>query len=125
MVVDEEAEVVDEVPDIVADMVAAIEVDKMADMVADMEVDHATDKVADMVVDEVAVEVVSTEIQISQFLPKFHNFDQISQFLLNFTILQFSERVGHGGWLIGTKLRPEACASSKLCKFIGFRYMAV
>ena len=36
--------------------------------------------------------------------------------------IQFGERVGHGGWLIGSKLfRPEpylACASSKLCEFI-------
>ena len=36
--------------------------------------------------------------------------------------IQFGERVGHGGWLIGPKLfRPEAypaCASSKLCEFI-------
>ena len=36
--------------------------------------------------------------------------------------IQFGERVGHGGWLIGPKLfRPKAyasCASSKLCKFI-------
>ena len=80
MVVDEEAEVVDEVPDIVADMVAAIEVDKMADMVADMEVDHATDKVADMVVDEVAVEVVQQKF-------KFHSFYQNFTISQNFTIL--------------------------------------
>ena len=36
--------------------------------------------------------------------------------------IQFGERVGHGGWLIGPKLfRPEAyltCVSSKLCEFI-------
>ena len=35
--------------------------------------------------------------------------------------IQFGERVGHGGWLIGPKLlRPEAypaCAFSKLCEF--------
>ena len=37
--------------------------------------------------------------------------------------IQFGERVGHGGWLIGSKLfRPEpyppTCVSSKLCEFI-------
>ena len=36
--------------------------------------------------------------------------------------IQFGERVGHGGWLIGLKLfRPEAystCMSSKLSDFI-------
>ena len=36
--------------------------------------------------------------------------------------IQFGERVGHGGWLIGLKLfRTEAyppCVSSKLCEFI-------
>ena len=35
--------------------------------------------------------------------------------------IQFGERVGHGGWLIGPKLfQPEAnpaCASSRLCEF--------
>ena len=37
-------------------------------------------------------------------------------------MLQFGERVGHGGGLIGTKLvwpkAHPACAFSKLCKFI-------
>ena len=36
--------------------------------------------------------------------------------------IQFGERVGHGGWLIGPKLFQSkaypACASSKLCEFI-------
>ena len=32
---------------------------------------------------------------------------------------QFGERVGHGGWLIGSKLfLPEACAVFELCEFI-------
>ena len=38
--------------------------------------------------------------------------------------IQFCERVGHGGWLIGPKLfRPEAylaCASSKFSEFIEY-----
>ena len=41
--------------------------------------------------------------------------------------IQFGERVGHGGWLIGPKLfRPEAypvCASSRLCDFASRRYL--
>ena len=50
------------------------------DMVADMEVDKVADKVADMVVD----------ININMEM-------------------QFGEKVGHGGWLIGPKLsRPKA-----------------
>ena len=33
--------------------------------------------------------------------------------------IQFGERVGHGGWLIGSKLfLPEACAVFELCEFI-------
>ena len=36
--------------------------------------------------------------------------------------IQFGERVGHGGWLIGPKLfdpkQYPACASSKFCEFI-------
>ena len=63
------------------------------DMVADMEID----KVAEIEVDMVADIDIDMEIQ-------------------------FGERFGHRGWLIGPKLfRPKAyasCASSKLCKFI-------
>ena len=43
--------------------------------------------------------------------------------------IQFGERFGHGGWLIGPKLfRPEAypaCASSKLCEFIIFDFSSL
>ena len=44
--------------------------------------------------------------------------------------IQFGERVGHEGWLIGPKLfDPEAylaCASSKLCEFIRvYNYMGI
>ena len=58
--------------------------------------------VADMEVDKVADMVADIDINIE---------------------IQFGERVGHGGWLIGPKLfRPKplypACASSKLCDFI-------
>ena len=39
--------------------------------------------------------------------------------------IQFGERVGHMGWLIGPKLfdpkQYPACVSSKLCEFIGIR----
>ena len=59
----------------------------MADMVADMEVDMMVDMVTNMEVDTI--------------LTRFHNFDQISHFRPNFTMLQFGERVDHGGWLMG------------------------
>ena len=59
------------------------------------------DMVADMEVDKVADMVADSDINME---------------------IQFGERVGHGGWLIGPKLfRPEAyptCASFKLCEFI-------
>ena len=62
------------------------------DMVADMEVD----KVADMEVDMVS------DIKIDL------NIDIKIDIHINMEI-QFGERVGHGGWLIGPKLfRPEA-----------------
>ena len=33
--------------------------------------------------------------------------------------IQFGERVGHGGWLIGPKLfRPEAYPAPKVCEII-------
>ena len=81
----------------VADMVADMEVD----MVADMEVDKVADMMADMVAD---IEV-----------------DMVADIDINMEI-QFGERDGPGGWLIGPKLFwPEAypaCASSKLCESI-------
>ena len=36
--------------------------------------------------------------------------------------IQFGERVGHGGWLIGPKLFDPACASSQLCEFFSFYF---
>ena len=75
------------------------------DMVSDMEVD----KVADIEVDIVA------DMEV----------DMVSDIKIDIHInmeIQFGERVGHGGWLIGPKLfRPEAyptCVSSQLCEFI-------
>ena len=71
----------------------------MTNMVADMEVDKVADKVADIVAEN--KEKIDIDIN---------------------TEIQFGERFGHGGWLIGPKLfRPLAyltCVSSKLCKFI-------
>ena len=65
-----------------------------------MEVDKVTDRVADMVAEN-KKNVISIKLEI-----------------------QFGERDGHGGWLIGSKLfQPKAypaCASSKLCEFIVF-----
>ena len=69
-------------------------------MVADIEVDKAADMVANMVSDNKKIDI---DIDINMEI-------------------QFGERVGHGGWLIGPKLfRPEAyltCVSSKLCAFM-------
>ena len=63
--------------DKVADMVADMVVDKVADMVADVVADMKRDKVADIVAD----------LEMNKFV-----------------MLQFGERVGHGDWLIWTKL---------------------
>ena len=65
------------------------------DMVAGMEMDKVDDMVADMLTDKKINIGIKMEIQ-------------------------FGERVGHEGWLIGLKLfRPKAyLASSKLCEFI-------
>ena len=77
--------------------VADIKVNMVADIEVDMVADIEVDMVADIEVDMVADIDIDMEIQ-------------------------FGERFGHGGWLIGPKLfRPKAyasCASSKLCKFI-------
>ena len=72
-------------------------------MVADVEMDKVADMFADIVAEK-------GRYSITQFGKKKKG-------------TQFGERVGHGGWLIRPKLfRPEAypaCASSKLCEFIG------
>ena len=85
----------------VDDMEVGMVADIKVDMVADMEVDKVADMVADIDVDMVA----NTNIDIH----------------INMEI-QFSERFGHGGCLIGPKLfRPKdysACTSFKLCEFI-------
>ena len=66
-------------------MVPDMEVDKVADKVTDMVADMVADMVTDMVTD---VEIIDIDVNIE---------------------IQFGERVGHGGWLIGPKLfRPEA-----------------
>ena len=68
----------------------------MTDMALDMLADMEVDKVADMEVDMVS------DIKIDL------NIDIKIDIHINMEI-QFGERVGHGGWLIGTKLfRPEA-----------------
>ena len=104
--------VADKVDGMVADMTADIffflswmEKIILADMDLDMVADKEVDKVADMVADIDVDTVADTSINIH----------------INMEI-QFSERFGHGGCLIGPKLfRPEdysACASFKLCEFI-------
>ena len=63
----------------------------------------------------------NTEISflLSTHLKQFETIDIATDINME---IQFGERVGHGGWLIGPKLfRPKAypaCASSKLCEFI-------
>ena len=62
-----------------------------SDIVADMVVDKVADKVADMVADVEVDKVADKKIDIN----------------INMEI-QFRERMGHGGWLIGPKLfRPK------------------
>ena len=82
-------------------MVADIAADMEVHMVADMEVDKVADMVAD--IDDVDM-VANTNIHIH----------------INMEI-QFGERFGHGGWLIGFKLfRLNAYPtfmSSMLCEF--------
>ena len=101
----------------VADMVVNMEVD------ADMEMDKVADKVADMVADLVVDKKRwltwswawwPTCWLTKKREAKFHNYNQISQFWPNFTMFQFGERVGDGGW--PKPFRPKAhpaCASSK------------
>ena len=64
-------------------MVADMEVDMAADMEVDMVADMEVDKMADMEVDMVADMVADIDINME---------------------IQFGERVGHRGWLIGPKL---------------------
>ena len=88
------------VADIVDDMEVGMVADIKVDMVADIKVDKVADMVADIDVDMVA----NTNIDIH----------------INMEI-QFGERFGHGGWLIGFKLfRLNAYPtfmSSMLCEF--------
>ena len=66
------------------DMVADMEVDKVADIEVDIKADMEVDMVSDIKID------IKIDIHINMEI-------------------QFGERVGHGGWLIGPKLfRPEA-----------------
>ena len=90
--------------DMLFDMVAneKKEKKKVADMELDMMADMKVDKVAAMVAQKNDIDidiVINVKMQI-----------------------QFGERVGHGGWLIGPKLflleAYPACVSSKLCEFI-------
>ena len=90
--------------DMLFDMVAneKKEKKKVADMELDMMADMKVDKVAAMIAPKNDIDidiVINVKMQI-----------------------QFGERVGHGGWLIGPKLflleAYPACVSSKLCEFI-------
>ena len=84
---------------IVLDMVANMEVNMVADMevdmVADMEVDKVVDKVTDMVAD------MATDKKEEKWgmQKKKKNGHAISR-----QKIQFGERVGNRGWLIGPKL---------------------
>ena len=60
--------------------------DKVADMVAEMVADMEVDKMADMEVDLGMVADIDINMEI-----------------------QFGERVGHGGWLIGPKIFRPSC----------------
>ena len=72
--------------------------DMVADMAADMVADTEVDMVADMEVDEVA-DMKKIEINID-------------------VEIQFGERVGHGGWLIGPKLfDPKQYPACAMCIF--------
>ena len=86
-------------------MVADIEVDMVADMEVDKVVDIEVDIVTDINID------INIDIDIDIDINVNINME-----------IQFGERVGHGGWLIWSKLfRPKAypaCASSKLSEFI-------
>ena len=61
-------------------------------------------------------------MEVADKLADMHLAIQISRFWPNFTMLQFGERVGHVGGLIGPKLvwpkANPACTSSMLCEFI-------
>ena len=98
----------------VADMAVDKLADKVADMMANIRADTELDMVADVVVDKVA------DMKV----------DMVADINININMeIQFGERVGHGGCLIGPRrFRPQVypyCASFKLCEFILFQILPI